>query len=222
MAEEEKKDTEETTEAPAEEAPEVEAPEAEAAEEAAPQAAEEAAPEAAEEAAPEEPAAEQAAPEPEAAPAEPVEVLSPKQRRKRERSLASGPAGPQRTPDERASERAGRRRAAGADRRRHRAVVRGKRGEPGTGTPEAAPDPGTKMVRQGTVVAAANDKTITVEIPIVRRHRTYEKVVRRSSRLHAHDEANSAQKGDVVRIIESRPLSRTKRWRLLDIVERSR
>lgn len=78
------------------------------------------------------------------------------------------------------------------------------------------------MVRQGTVVAAANDKTITVEIPIVRRHRTYEKVVRRSSRLHAHDEANSAQKGDVVRIIESRPLSRTKRWRLLDIVERSR
>ena len=57
---------------------------------------------------------------------------------------------------------------------------------------------------------------------VVRRHPTYEKVVRRSSKLHAHDESNTAQEGDVVRVIESRPLSRTKRWRLLDVVERSR
>ena len=77
-------------------------------------------------------------------------------------------------------------------------------------------------MRQGTVVSAAADKTITVEIPVVRRHPTYEKVVRRSSKLHAHDESNQAQEGDVVRVIESRPLSRTKRWRLLDVVERSR
>ena len=77
-------------------------------------------------------------------------------------------------------------------------------------------------MRQGKVVSAAADKTITVEIPIVRRHPTYEKVVRRSSKLHAHDEANTAQEGDVVRVIETRPLSRRKRWRLLDVVEKSR
>ena len=99
---------------------------------------------------------------------------------------------------------------------------RGKRGEPGQGTPKPEREPGSKKVRQGTVVSAAADKTITVEIPVVRRHPTYEKVVRRTSKLHAHDEANTAQEGDVVRVIESRPLSRTKRWRLLDVVERSR
>ena len=106
-------------------------------------------------------------------------------------------------------------------RRRYRAARRGKRGEPGTGTPAAPREPGAKKVRQGIVVSAAGDKTITVEIAFVRRHRTYEKVVRRSSKLHAHDEANQAQRGDVVRIIESRPLSRTKRWRLLDVLERA-
>src|SRR3954447_26571275 len=167
------------------------------------------APEAAEEA----PAAEEA---------EPEEVLSPKERRKRERSQASAPAGPQRTPEERAGQRAERRRGAAASRRRYRAVRRGKRGEPGQGAPRAGREPGSKKVRQGTVVSAGADKTITVEIPVVRRHPTYEKVVRRTSKLHAHDEGNTAQEGDVVRVVESRPLSRSKRWRLLDVVERSR
>ena len=71
------------------------------------------------------------------------------------------------------------------------------------------------------MVSAGGDKTISVEIAVVRRHRTYEKVVRRTSKLRAHDESNQAQQGDVVRIIESRPLSRTKRWRLLDVLERA-
>jgi len=71
------------------------------------------------------------------------------------------------------------------------------------------------------VVSADGDKTITVEIAVVRRHPTYEKVVRRTSKLHAHDEANQAQQGDVVRVVESRPLSRTKRWRLLEVLERA-
>jgi small subunit ribosomal protein S17 len=168
--------------------------------------------------------AEEQAPEPEAAEEapEPVEELSPKQRRKRERSQAPAEARPQRTPGERAAERTGRRRAAAERRRRYRAARRGKRGEPGQGTPPAEREPGSRKVRQGTVVSAAADKTITVEIPVVRRHPTYEKVVRRSSKLHAHDESNTAQEGDVVRVIESRPLSRSKRWRLLDVVERSR
>jgi small subunit ribosomal protein S17 len=149
------------------------------------------------------------------------EVLSPKQLRKRERSRASGPARPQRSGSERATERAERRGAAAESRRRHRASRRRKRGEPGTGTPPAPREPGPKKVRQGTVVSTGGDKTITVEIAVVRRHATYEKVVRRTSKLRAHDEENEARQGDVVRVVESRPLSRTKRWRLLEVLERA-
>ena len=227
MAEEEKQDNEETTEESAEEqAPEAEAPgeQPEAAEEApeAESAEAEEQPEAEE--APEAEAAVEAAPEAEAPadPEEPGEVLSPKERRKRERAQATAPAGPPRTAEERAAERAERQRLAGERRRRYRAARRAKRGEPKQGTSPAEREPGSRKVRQGTVVSAGADKTITVEVPVVRRHPTYEKVVRRGSKLHAHDEANTAQEGDVVRVIESRPLSRTKRWRLLDVVERSR
>jgi small subunit ribosomal protein S17 len=227
VIEEEKQEPEETPEPPAEE-PAVE-PEAEAADsdpeaaESEPEAAEpdpeaaESEPEAAEaaaEAAEEPPAGQPAAAEAEDAP-------SPKELRKSQRSRATGPPRPPRTSEERATERAERRRASNERRRRYRAGARPKRGEPGTGTPAAPREPGAKKVRQGTVVSAGADKTITVEIAVVRRHRTYEKVVRRTSRFHAHDEANQAQEGDVVRIIESRPLSRTKRWRLLDVLERA-
>jgi small subunit ribosomal protein S17 len=149
------------------------------------------------------------------------EVLSPKQLRKRERSRASGPPHPARSPQERAAERADRRHAAAERRRRYRATSRRKRGEPASGTPPATREPGPRKVRQGTVVSTGGDKTITVEIDVVRRHPTYEKVVRRTSKLRAHDEANDARQGDVVRVVESRPLSRTKRWRLLDVLERA-
>jgi small subunit ribosomal protein S17 len=167
--------------------------------------------------------AEPAAPsEPAEEAAEPVPDLGPKAKRRLERSRASGPPRPAKTPEERATERAEKHRASGERRRRYRAVRRRKRGEPGTGTQPATREPGPKKVRQGTVVSAGGDKTITVEIAVVRRHPTYEKVVRRTSRLHAHDEANQAQEGDVVRVVESRPLSRTKRWRLLEILEKAR
>jgi small subunit ribosomal protein S17 len=159
---------------------------------------------------------------PEASGGDVVPDLGPKARRRLERSRASGPPRPARTPEERAMERAEEHGASGERRRRYRAARRRKRGEPGTGTPPAPREPGTKKVRQGTVVSAGGDKTITVEIAVVRRHRTYEKVVRRTSKLRAHDEANQAQEGDVVRIVESRPLSRTKRWRLLEILEKAR
>ncbi len=149
------------------------------------------------------------------------EVLSPKERRKRRRSRASGPAGPQRSSEERAAQRIERRRASAESRRRHRAAKRSKRGEPGTGTPPAEREAGARKVRQGSVVSTGGDKTITVEIAIVRRHPTYEKVVRRTSRLRAHDEGNEAGEGDVVRVIECRPISRTKRWRLVEILERA-
>jgi small subunit ribosomal protein S17 len=81
---------------------------------------------------------------------------------------------------------------------------------------------GSPKVRQGIVVSDKADKTITVRIDVARRHRRYEKIVRSSSTLHAHDENNDAHEGDVVRVIESRPLSRSKRWKLVDVMERAR
>ena len=66
------------------------------------------------------------------------------------------------------------------------------------------------------------DKTITVRIDRVARHRTYGKVLRETGTLHAHDEQNEANEGDVVRVAESRPLSRTKRWRLVEVLEKAR
>jgi small subunit ribosomal protein S17 len=202
--------------APAEE-PAAEAPAEEPAAEEAPAegpAAEEAP---AEEAPAEEPAA---AAEP-AEEAEPAEVISQKERRKRERAAHSGEAAPPRSVDERIAERAAARRAKAAERRRTRARARSKH-EAGEGTPPAEREPGAKKVRQGTVVSSKADKTITVKIEVVRRHPVYEKVVRRSATVHAHDEANEANAGDVVRVIESRPLSRTKRWRLVEVLEKAR
>ncbi|HEX4564908.1 MAG TPA: 30S ribosomal protein S17 [Solirubrobacteraceae bacterium] len=76
-------------------------------------------------------------------------------------------------------------------------------------------------MRQGVVISDKASKTITVRIDVARRHRRYEKIVRSSTTLHAHDESDDAREGDVVRVIESRPLSRTKRWRLLDVLERA-
>jgi small subunit ribosomal protein S17 len=63
------------------------------------------------------------------------------------------------------------------------------------------------------------DKTVVVRVDVVKPHRKYHKMLRRSIKLHAHDEANSSKVGDVVRLVETRPLSRTKRWRVAEIVE---
>ena len=77
-------------------------------------------------------------------------------------------------------------------------------------------------MRQGIVVSAKPDKTITVRIDVARRHQRYRKILRTSTTLHAHDERNDAHEGDTVRIVECRPMSRTKRWRLVEILERAR
>ena len=76
--------------------------------------------------------------------------------------------------------------------------------------------------RVGTVTSAGRDKTVTVEIKRSTRHRRYDKIVRTSSKFHVHDEQNDARIGDQVMIEETRPLSKTKRWRLVEIVERAR
>jgi len=165
----------------------------------------------------EEPATVEAAPE-----AEPEEQLTPRQRRKRDRSLHTREARPPRSPEERNRDRLERRAAKATARRRARSRARERRGSPGSGTSPQERMPGSRKVRQGVVVSAKPEKTITVRIEIARRHPVYEKVVRRTNTVHAHDERNEAQEGDVVRVVESRPLSRTKRWRLVEILERAR
>jgi small subunit ribosomal protein S17 len=196
-----------------------------------------AAPEAAEAPAAEEPAAEEpaeaeAAEEsaPEAhAPAEPVEEGTPKERRRRKRSAHAGEARPARTPEERHAERVEERRNKAVRRRTRRLGERAKAAQRRAAAPPAEPlapvhavVEGTRRVRQGVVISNKSEKTITVRIDIARRHRRYEKIVRSSSTLHAHDENNDAHEGDVVRVIESRPLSKTKRWVLVDVLERAR
>ena len=83
-------------------------------------------------------------------------------------------------------------------------------------------DRGRRQERRGVVVSDKGDKTIIVKVDVIKSHPRYKKVVRRSVKFHAHDEANSAGIGDTVRIVETRPLSKQKRWRLAEIVEKAR
>jgi small subunit ribosomal protein S17 len=144
-----------------------------------------------------------------------------KARKRLERSRQPHEAGPQRPPEEKAAERDARRKAARAERSRYRKKARTKR-EKGAPTPPAERETVAAKIRQGTVVSDKADKTITVRIDVVRRHPTYEKIVRQSNTLHAHDERNEAGEGDLVKIVETRPLSRLKRWRLTEIVEKAK
>jgi small subunit ribosomal protein S17 len=85
-----------------------------------------------------------------------------------------------------------------------------------------AKDRGRRKVRIGVVVSDAMDKTVVVRIASQVRHPLYGKIVRRSTKLKAHDEAAGAHVGDTVRIMETRPLSKTKRWRVVDVLERAK
>ena len=87
-----------------------------------------------------------------------------------------------------------------------------------------APDAerGRRKVRDGYVVSDKMDKTVVVVVEDHVKHRLYGKVLRQTSRLKAHDEENSAAVGDRVRVMESRPISATKRWRLVEILEKAK
>jgi small subunit ribosomal protein S17 len=148
--------------------------------------------------APEAPAAEAAAPaapaEPEV-PAEPQAQSQPKKKFKR----PPRPLRPQKT-------------------RPKRAPSTGER-KPISREPKPEHDRGRRQERRGVVVSDAMDKTIVVKVDTIRAHPRYKKVIRRSTKFHAHDETNTAKVGDLVRIVETRPLSKTKNWRLAEIVE---
>jgi small subunit ribosomal protein S17 len=220
--------TEETPEeTPAEETPVEETPAAEVEAEAP---ATQEAP--AEEAPAEEPAAEEApAEEPVAEAEEATPDIDPslprKERLRLLKSRESGEAKPQRSPEDRQAERLALRKQKAAARSRRRKQEREKanaaRGDVRAQvTPPKEHGPGRPKTRTGIVVSDKADKTITVRIEDARRHRRYEKIVRSSSTLHAHDEANDANEGDRVTVVESRPLSRTKRWRLVEVLERAK
>jgi small subunit ribosomal protein S17 len=170
------------------------------------------------------PEAEAAAPA-EAAPAEPAEPVVP-QTPKERKTAKRAARGPRRgaTPEERAEARKAKATARSRYRTNRRAKDKAARGEAGPAQTVSPIEhgPGRPKERLGTVVSDKADKTITVRIDVARRHRRYQKIVRSSSTLHAHDESNEANTGDVVRVVESRPLSATKRWRLVEILERAK
>ena len=80
---------------------------------------------------------------------------------------------------------------------------------------------GRRKERVGIVVSDNMDKTITVAVERLVRHKLYKKVLRRTKKLYAHDEENTCQVGDTVRVKETRPLSKIKRWKLVEVVKRA-
>jgi small subunit ribosomal protein S17 len=223
MTDEEKKDV--TEETPKDEGAEAAGPVAEVGSSSTQAAGEEptSTPPAEEASEPEAPAAEESSDSPaeEASEPDPEDDLPWKERRRLQRSRQSHKAGPTLTPEERASKRAAERKLKAASRRKERAATKEGR-TAGTGTPVAERESVAAKTRQGIVVSNKGEKSITVRIDIARRHPTYEKVVRRSRTLHAHDERNEAGEGDTVRIVETRPLSKTKRWRLVEVLEKAK
>jgi len=154
-----------------------------------------------------------------------------KERNAAARAAKAKPASGPRTLEERLEERAAHKARNARQRTAYRAKQKVKRAEVraagagGDGVEEQhAPEhgPGKPKVRQGVVVSDKADKTIVVRVDVARRHRRYHKILRSSVTLHVHDESNDAHAGDTVRVQECRPMSRTKRWRLLDVLERAR
>ena len=154
-----------------------------------------------------------------------------KERNAAARAAKAKPASGPRTLEERLEERAAHKARNARQRTAYRAKQKVKRAEAraagvvGDGVEEQhAPEhgPGKPKVRQGVVVSDKADKTIVVRVDVARRHKRYHKILRSSVTLHVHDERNDAHAGDTVRVQECRPMSRTKRWRLLDVLERAR
>ena len=168
------------------------------------------------------PVPEPESPEPTPEPAPPVEPVAEEEASvPAEQAEAAEEAVPAGAPKE---ARRKRKRVPRSERRQRPKVKREQTGErkPVTRLPKPEGERGRRQERRGVVVSAGMDKTIVVRVDVVKAHPRYKKVVRRSQKLHAHDEQNQAKAGDVVRIVETRPLSKTKNWRLAEIVEVAR
>jgi small subunit ribosomal protein S17 len=147
----------------------------------------------------EEPATEQPAAEAPAVPAEPAPQSGPKPKRKHLPRALRPSTKKGRVKREKATER--------------KPIVR---------LPKPEHARGRRKERRGVVVSDAMEKTIVVRVDTVKPHPVYKKVVRRSTKLHAHDEANVAKIGDLVRLVETRPLSKSKSWRLAEVLEEAK
>jgi small subunit ribosomal protein S17 len=165
-----------------------------------------------------------AEPAAEAAPAAPRATR--RDRLETRRAQARPAARGQVSPEQREQERQARRAATAKQRRAYRAKLKQRRAAGDRTATEplqaTAHERGRPRERQGVVTSAKGDKTITVKIDVVRRHRRYHKILRSTLKLYAHDEANNAAEGDTVRVVECRPMSRTKRWRLTEVLERAK
>jgi small subunit ribosomal protein S17 len=166
--------------------------------------------------------------EQQAAPAADSSAGTRRERNAAARAAKAKQAGGPKTLEERLEERRLHRERNAAQRRRYRAKQKAKRAE-GRGAAPAAEvqptrehGPGRPKIRQGVVVSDKADKTLVVRVDIARRHKRYHKILRSSITLHVHDEGNDAHAGDTVRVQECRPMSRSKRWRLLEVLERAR
>jgi small subunit ribosomal protein S17 len=163
-----------------------------------------------------------------AAPASEEPTATRKERNAAARAAKAKTASGPRTLEDRLAERAAHKERNAKQRTAYRAKQKVKRAEARAAAPaveeQHAPDhgPGKPKVRQGVVVSDKADKTIVVRVDVARRHKRYHKILRSSVTLHVHDESNDAHAGDTVRVQECRPMSRTKRWRLLDVLERAR
>jgi small subunit ribosomal protein S17 len=231
MAEKKQKQTDETveeTEVVEESTPEAPAAESETAPAAEPVAEEPVAEEpAAEETPTEEPAA-AAEPEPEAAAEEAVEEPAAEPEAEAVEEPAAEPEAPAEEPAPPAAVSGPKPKRKRLPRPLRRQRTRAPRGnasgerKPIVRLEKPEHERGRRQERQGTVVSAVQDKTIVVQVATVKAHPKYKKVVRRSQRFHAHDERNVAKVGDVVRIVETRPVSKLKRWRLAEVVEEAK
>ena len=179
----------------------------------------------AEEAPAEEPVAEEAPAEEPAAAEEAALPRSPPRKRRRPLPPRAKQLRPPRLKQQRPPRPLPRRRSrsaspaasAGSARSRSDEQVEGRK--PITRLPKPEHERGRRVERRGVVVSSAMDKTIVVRVDTVKAHPRYKKVVRRSAKFHAHDEQNAANVGDVVLIVETRPLSKTKNWRLAQVLE---
>jgi small subunit ribosomal protein S17 len=151
-----------------------------------------------------------------------------KERNAAARQAKAKPAAGPRTLEVRLEERKAHRERNATQRRAYRAKQKVKRAEVRAAAPEVevqqAPEhgPGKPKVRQGVVTSDKGAKTIAVRVDTARRHKRYHKILRSSTTLHVHDESNDANAGDTVRVMECRPMSRTKRWRLIEVLERAK
>ena len=117
-----------------------------------------------------------------------------------------------------------RKRLPRSERHKHSKPAREKpaKRKPITRTPKPETAPANRQERRGIVVSDKGEKTIVVKVDVTKLHPKYKKVVRRTRKFHAHDEQNAAGIGDTVRIVESRRISKTKNWRLAEVVEKAR